>query len=288
MRVTVNEKALYFDVDGKALAPDGSDLKKKPTLILLHGAPGNSDHTVFKPMFDVLTDVAQVVYLDLAGCGRSDDPADGVYSLESWADDLKEFCDVLGIEKPVVLGNSAGGMVAATYGIRHPGHAGKLILSSTQARLEVGRCLDMFEKLGGSEARAVAHRALVTHGDLESFKEYAAKCMTLYNPTPQNRPRHSIFRYPSADAFHKLGGVWHQLDILEDLHTITCPTMILVGDQDPVTPLQDSEDMRAHINPAILRYERFENAGHGVWLDDPERAFAVIRSFITEEAGVLK
>lgn len=99
--------------------------------------------------FDVLSDVAQIVYLDLAGSGRSDDPINGVFSLESWADDLKEFCDVLGIEKPIILGNSGGGMVAAMYGISHPDHAGKLILSSTQAKLDVDRCLDMFEKLGG-------------------------------------------------------------------------------------------------------------------------------------------
>lgn len=281
MKIMVSGKSLYFDIDGKALSPEGSDLVSKRTLILLHGAPGNSDHTVFKPMFDALTDVAQIIYLDLAGSGRSDDPIDGVFSLESWADDLKEFCDVLGIEKPIVLGNSAGGMVAAMYGIRHPGHAGKLILSSTQAKLNVDRCLAMFEKLGGPEARLVAHKALMTDGDLKSFIEYAAKCMPLYNPTAQSRVRHSIFRRTCADAFHKLGGVWHQMNFLDELRTITCPTMILVGDQDPVTPLQDSEDMKARINPAILRYERFSNAGHGVWLDDPVKAFAVIRDFIS-------
>ncbi len=232
-------------------------------------------------MFDSLTDIVQVVYLDLAGSGRSEDPIDGVYSLESWADDLKEFCDVVGIDKPVVLGNSTGGMVAAMYGIRHPGHASKLILSSTQAKLNADRCLDMFERLGGPEVRLIAEKALVTVGDLESYMEYAARCMTLYNPTPQHRVRHSIFRLPCADAFHRLGGVWHQVDFLEDLAKITSPTMILVGDHDPVTPVQDSEDMRARITPAILRYERFTNAGHGVWLDDPTRAFRVIREFIS-------
>lgn len=281
MRVKVNGKYLYFDVDGKALSPDGTELVSKPTLILLHGSPGNSDHMVFKPMFDVLSDIAQIVYLDLAGSGRSDDPIDGVFSLESWADDLKEFCDVLGIEKPIVLGNSAGGMVAAMYGIRHPDHAGKLILSSTQAKLDVDRCLDMFEKLGGSEARQVAHKALVTHGDFKSFMEYASICMPFYNPTPQNRARHSIFRRTCADAFHKLGGVWHQMNFLDQLNAITCPTMIMVGDQDPVTPIQDSEDMKTRLNPAILHYERFDNAGHGVWLDNPSKAFTVIREFIT-------
>ncbi len=287
MKVKVNGKELYFDIDGQALSPDGAELVAKPTLILLHGSPGNSDHTVFKPMFGVLADVAQIVYLDLAGSGRSDDPVDGVFSLEAWADDLKEFCDALGIEKPIVLGNSAGGMVAAMYGIRYPGHAGKLILSSTQAKLNVDRCLEMFERLGGPEARLIAHKALVTDGDLKSFIEYAARCMPLYNTTPQTRARHSIFRRKCADAFHQLGGVWHQMNFLDDLKAITCPTMIMVGEQDPVTPLQDSEDMKMHINPLILRYERFAHAGHGVWLDEPTQSFSVIRNFVTSKESEL-
>ena len=281
MKIAVNGKNLYFDIDGEALPISESGLVDKPTLILLHGAPGNSDHTVFKPIFSELADSAQVIYLDMAGCGRSDNPSDDIFSLESWADDLAEFCALLHIHKPIILGNSGGGMVAAMFGIRHPHLPGKLILSSTQARLNTDRCLDKFEQLGGPEVRAVAKKALVTHGDLESFIEYAKKCMTLYNTTPQTRVRQTIFRRECADAFHKLNGIWHQMDFLDQLRNITCPTMILTGDEDPVTPIQDSEDMAEKINPALLRFEKFENAGHGVWLDTHDAAFAIIRDFIS-------
>lgn len=280
MKIKINGKNLFFDVEGDGVHIDGPTLTEKPTLVLLHGSPGNSDHSVFKPMFSDLTDVAQVVYLDLAGSGRSDDPVDGEFSLEAWADDLVAFCDALGIVKPVVLGNSAGGMVAGVYAARHPDHPGKVILSSTQARLDTDRCLDMFDRLGGPEVRAVAMKALVTDGDLDSFIEYATKCMTLYNPTPQNRVRHTIFRFPCADAFHRVGGVWHRMDFRADLDKITCPVMIMVGDMDPVTPLQDSIDLRAGIRPELVRFEQFANAGHSVWLDSPERAFRVIREFV--------
>lgn len=283
MRVRVNEKRLFFDVSGEALSPESRGFSVKPTLILLHGSPGNSDHSVFKPMFAELTDVAHVVYLDLAGCGRSDDPADGTFSLESWADDLVGFCDALEIERPVVLGNSAGGMVAAVYGTKYPDHPGKLILSSTQGRLDTHRCLEKFEEIGGIEARLVAEQALVTHGDVDSFIEYAKHCMSLYNPTPQSRPRRSIYRPVCADAFHKLGGIWHQMDILGDLHKITCPTLILAGEEDPVTPVADSEDLASRIDANLVRFERFANAGHGVWLDNQVGAFAVIRDFIAHK-----
>lgn len=280
MKVAVNGKRLFFDTSGSVLTAGESGLVEKPTLILLHGAPGNSDHTVFKPMFEELADVAQVIYLDLAGCGRSDDPVDGSFSLESWADDLVGFCDALGIERPIVLGNSAGGMVAAVYGIRHPNHPGKLILSSTQAKLRAERCLAVFERIGGPEVRAVAERALVTHGDFDSLMAYRDRCMPLYNPTPQKPKRHSIFRLECADTFHRLGGIWHQLNFLDDLSKISCPTLVMAGEEDPVTPIADAEDIAGQINPALLRFERFANAGHGVWLDRHAEAFAVIRSFI--------
>jgi pimeloyl-ACP methyl ester carboxylesterase len=74
----------------------------------LRGGPGGSDHTVFKPMFSQFTDIAQVLYPDMAGCGRSEGPVNGEYSIESWAGDVAELCVMLGIKKPIVLGNSAG------------------------------------------------------------------------------------------------------------------------------------------------------------------------------------
>jgi len=126
MRIEVNGTRLFFDVDGEKIHLNGPRLEERPTLIVLHGAPGLSDHTSYKPEFARLSDAAQIVYLDLAGCGRSDAPADGYYSLEGWADDLAAFCDALEITQPVVFGNSAGGMVAAVYAIRHPDQPGSV------------------------------------------------------------------------------------------------------------------------------------------------------------------
>lgn len=280
MRVTVGGKSLFFDVEGEGHVRTGTALVAKPTLIVLHGAPGSSDLSVYKPYFSALTDVAQVITLDLCGSGRSDDSPDGVYSLERWADDLVGFCDVLGIDKPVVLGNSAGGMVAGVYASRHPNHPAKVILSSTQAKLIPERCIEMFERLGGPQAAAVARAALIEVGDLQSFLTYSEVCIPLYNTTPQTRPRASIFRQQCAEAFHLLGGAWHTMDFRDDLRKITCPTLVIAGAQDPVTPLQDSLDIVALMNPSVVTFEQFDNAGHGVWLDEPDRAFDVLRRFI--------
>jgi len=133
MFAQVNGARLFFDVEGAGLVPDGPQMRAKPTLLLLHGGPG-FDHTLYRPAFSALADIAQVIYLDHRGNGRSsrDDPA--AWNLSQWEDDARAFCDVLGIEKPIVYGASFGGMVARSC-VRDaiPEHPGKLILVSTEA-----------------------------------------------------------------------------------------------------------------------------------------------------------
>ena len=63
---------MWFEVDGPALAPNGPAMRERPAVVLLHGGPGSFNHTYFKPEFARLPEVAQVVYLDLYGHGRSD------------------------------------------------------------------------------------------------------------------------------------------------------------------------------------------------------------------------
>ncbi|MEM7430159.1 MAG: alpha/beta fold hydrolase, partial [Pseudomonadota bacterium] len=155
MHVEVNGAKLYFDVEGPALAADGPQMQKRPTLILLHGGPG-ADHSIYKPAFSELTDVAQVIYLDHRGNGRSTGNDPETWTLAQWGDDVKGFCDALGIEQPVVLGTSFGGFVAQSYATRHPGHPGALILVSTAARIDFDIMYAAFERIGGSEIRKLA------------------------------------------------------------------------------------------------------------------------------------
>src|SRR5215831_13754015 len=105
MHVLVNGVRLFFDVEGASLVPDGPAMREKPTLLLLHGGPG-LDHSVYKPAFSSLADVAQ------------------------GADDVRAFCEVLGIACPIVYGASFGGTVALAYATRHPAQPAKLILVS--------------------------------------------------------------------------------------------------------------------------------------------------------------
>ncbi len=129
MRVQVGDIKMFFDVEGAKLRPDGPVMREVPTLLLLHGGPGG-DHASFKPGYGTLTDIAQVIYLDHRGQGRSDASTSDAWRLARWADDVVAFCDALEVTKPVVLGLSFGGFVAAAYATRHPDHPGKLICAA--------------------------------------------------------------------------------------------------------------------------------------------------------------
>ena len=102
---------LFVDIEGPSHVPDGPHLREKPTLILLHGGPGY-DHSSFKPLFSALADVAQIVYVDHRGHGRSDRRPAAEWTLDTFADDVVKLCEALGVVRPIVLGQSFGGFVA--------------------------------------------------------------------------------------------------------------------------------------------------------------------------------
>jgi len=157
-------------------------MRRVPTLLLLHGGPG-FDHSGFKPAFAEMAKVAQVVYLDLRGNGRSDAGPPNKWSLEQWAEDVHWFCEALSIEKPIVLGHSLGGIVAMIYAMRYPEHPAKLILSSTSTQPAPGeRSFAVFDRLGGPRARGAAI-AFWTDPNEDSLASYEALCLPLYTRT---------------------------------------------------------------------------------------------------------
>jgi pimeloyl-ACP methyl ester carboxylesterase len=106
-----------------------------------------------------LTHHAQVVYPDLRGHGRSVWGETAAWSLEACADDVRAFCDALGVERPVVLGHSMGGPIVLLYGARHPGHAAGLIVQAGFARWDHQRLVDGFRRVGGDRVAEIASMA---------------------------------------------------------------------------------------------------------------------------------
>ncbi len=270
---------LFVDVEGPALVPDGPALREKPTLLLLHGGPGY-DHSGFKPAFSALADVAQIVYVDHRGHGRSDRRPAAEWTLDTFADDVVRLCDALGIVRPIVLGQSFGGFVAQRYIARHPAHPAKVVLSSTSPHMALPRKLAMFERLGGPEARRVAE-AFWTRPCAETWAVYNAVCKQHYNTQPQPAEAGRRTIYNEEILFTSAGGEQQTMHLLPGLARAQCPVLVLAGDADPVCPLEDALDIAAALPPQWMQFHRFANVGHGAWRDDPAAAFAVLRAFIT-------
>ena len=278
MHVSIGDVRLFFDIEGAKLVPDGPAMRERPTLILLHGGPG-FDHSSYKPLFSSLADVAQVVYLDHRGNGRSDAGERAKWNLAQWADDLVAFCDALGIEKPIVFGNSFGGMVAMAYGVRHPAHPGRLVLSSTTAKTRLDRVYAAFERLGGPEARDAAKRYWTNPGK-DTLPDYARLCFPLYSRTPRDPHVNARTLWNFDVMFHFGGGEDHAFDFLPELAKVRCPTLVLGGEDDPICPIDDQADIAAALPAHLARFERFSGCGHGVYRDAPERALEVLRGFL--------
>jgi proline iminopeptidase len=251
----------------------------KPTMLLLHGGPGG-DHSGFRPWFDRFADTYQVIYLDHRGQGRSDGRHDPTgWNLDTWADDVVRFCDALEIEHPVVCGTSFGGFVAMHYAARHADHPSKLILVSTQARRFREITAARFEELGGPEARAV-YEQLYGGGPttLEMWAEYASVCLPLYNTRPSTfGPRRS---WANVRVLQHFNAEFFDMDLRSDLAAVRCPTLVLCGANDPMTPPEASEEIAALLPAGLAHLEVFAQCGHGTYRDQPEQSERAVREFL--------
>jgi proline iminopeptidase len=280
MLITIEPQVrLYVDIEGPGLVPDGPRMRQRPTLILLHGGPGY-DHSSFKPIFSPLADVAQIVYVDHRGHGRSDRRPAAEWTLDTFADDVVRLCDALGIVKPIVLGQSFGGFVAQRYLARHPAHPAKVVLSSTSHHLGLERKVAAFTRFGGAAAGAAA-RAFWSAPSPATWGPYNQYCRDVYNPSPSDPDGRARTVFNHDILFASAGGEQQTMQLLPGLAHVQCPVLVMAGELDPVTPLADAQDIAAAIPAPWSRLVTFPKAGHGAWRDDPVAAMATLRDFVT-------
>ncbi len=285
MKVQLNDGTrLWFDTEGLGLVPDGDAMRQRPTLVVMHGGPG-ADHSGFKPAFSTMVDTCQVLYYDHRGHGRSDRSTPDQWHLDRWADDVVEMCAALDIERPFVLGLSFGGFVAQRLASRHPGFAAGYILLSTAATKDREAIYEMFGRLGGPEAQEVA-RAFWEAPDEATMASlvirYVEVCGPLYTQAPGNHflSRRGITNNDVLTHFNHTEGP--DMNLLADLSGVCDPVLVAHGELDPVTPMVGAERIVAALPPEIVRFERFAGSGHGVFRDEPDAFFGVLRSFIAD------
>ncbi len=279
MRIDVGQGVrLFVDVDGVEWAPDGDRMVQRPTVVLLHGGPG-MDHASFKTELAELREIAQLVYIDHRGNGRSDDGPRELWTLAQWGDDVRTVCDVLGVEKPIVMGQSFGGMVAQAYATRHPEHPAGVVFSSTSPRKNEARNLAVFERRGGPEARPSAEAFYADPG-LETLGPFLKHCMPIYNTkfSDPDGMKRTVLRLDVL--FHFFANEYLKYDFLPELPNVHCPTLVLGGEEDPTTPIEDQVDLAAALPTETVEFHRFADCGHGAYRDVPELAVPILRDFI--------
>jgi len=236
----------------------------KPPVVLLHGLTGNG--ACWTPLARALEGEYDVVMPDARGHGNSSAPLHG-YRYEDHASDVIELIQGLGLDVPILLGHSMGGMTAA-------------VVASQAARLIRGVILADPTFLSPQRQREVRdsdvaeqHRRVLSLDQCDVLAEARARHprrsseMVELLASARLQTRMSAF-----DVLAAPNPEYHQL-----VSTIDVPGLLVMGDAGVVSLETASELQRLN---SRLRVEQLRDAGHGVPYDQPERFAAVVRSFL--------
>jgi proline iminopeptidase len=112
----------------KIISQEKDKTESRPTIFILPGGPG-IDHTAYSK-YSCLIDVADIVFHDPRGCGRSAKDHPSTYSMDNYIDDVEALRNALNLEKIIVLGKSYGSVCSMGYALRYGHTIEKLILSA--------------------------------------------------------------------------------------------------------------------------------------------------------------
>jgi proline iminopeptidase len=283
LRATIRDTELYFDVDGMGLVPDGPRMVERPTLFLVHGGPGG-EHSRFKSTSAALRDVAQLVYVDHRGSGRSAHGDPATYTLENNIEDLDALRAHLGLSRISMLGSSYGGMVAQGYALRYPQRVANLILVCTApSHRFLADAAAIVEARGTPEQKRVCQR--LWEGSFETT-EQLREFFLVMGPLYSQRFKAEEFDEGWARGIHSFvalnrgfGDFLRTFDFTERLREISCPTLVIGGAHDWICPPQHSRLIAERIPRAHLKI--FADSAHAVAIDENDAYLAAVRGFLT-------
>jgi pimeloyl-ACP methyl ester carboxylesterase len=257
------------DVGGMRISYDRAG--HGPAIVLLHGYVG--DRRTWGPQLDYLADEYTVVAWDAPGSGRSTDPPES-FTLADFADALAAFIDVVGLERPHVVGLSFGGGLALELYHRHPQVPRTLVLAGAYAgwrgslpddvvafRLE--QALELSQLPPDQLVDAIVPTLFASSTPAERVDEFAA---TL-------REFHPV-------GFRTMARSFADADLRDVLPGIAVPTLLIYGDQDVRAPLDVAHALHAAIPDSTLVV--LPGAGHASNLDDPSGFNRALRTFLRD------
>jgi 3-oxoadipate enol-lactonase len=257
MRATVNGVGLHYESQG-----DG------PAVVFVHGLGGTSN--VWHAQKATLSRSFRVITYDLSGSGRSDRAARSV-SLEGWADELAGLMDHAGVAEAVIVGHSLGTVVAQKFAAKYPPRAKAVVLAG--ALVELGpagkegftKRAETVEKEGMIGVADTVMTGALSPGTREGNPALAGMVREMLL---SNEPA----CYAAACRALIAGSA------KEDQAKVRCPTLLVVGDQDPVTPLALQRQIASAIPNSRIRV--VPNTAHLTMLETPGAFNAILLEFL--------
>ncbi len=243
-----------------------------PALVLIHAFPLNSK--MWKHQLNGLDDTIQVIAPDMPGFGESE-PFTEVPSMGAYVRSLLSFLDTQNIKQAIFAGCSMGGYILFELWRVAPERVRGLILCDTRAEADAPEM---------REVRMKTIEQVLQNGPAELAEAMLPKLVS--SSTLEKRPdlmeklKQFIINNPNQGIAHALQALADRPDSSNDLPTINVPVLILVGEDDQLTPPDLAKSMHNKIPGSRLGI--IKNAGHLSPLEQPERANTVIRTFLME------
>lgn len=233
----------------------------QPALLCLHGAGGSHQHWGYQ--IADWSRLTRTLMVDLPGHGRSAPP--GCTRIAGYSRVVLALLDMLRLDQAVLVGHSMGGAVALWTALNAAQRVAGLVLVGTGARLRVAP--DLLDGLRDAPAATVARISDMMYAphapaDLREAGNQAFQ---------QNDP--AVFRNDlvACDAF----------DVREQVAQIACPTLILCGAQDAMTPPKFSQFLHQQIAGSHLTL--LSAAGHMPQIEQPQQLTAAVAEWFTSQ-----
>lgn len=250
-------------VDGAEIGYD--DIGRGAAVVFLHAFP--LDRTMWAAQTSALAGHHRCLAIDLRGFGESSPTPP--FEMDRYADDVIGVLDAVGVDRATIVGLSMGGYIAFALWRRHPERVRGLVLADTRAAADTPdgrkRRQELIELAQTAGPAAVAERQLVG---------------VLGKTTRERRPDvveivRAIMARASIDAIvGALRAMVARPDSTQTLGTISVPTLVVVGDEDVITPLEEARAMHQAI--AGSRLEVLTGAGHLSSVERPAAFNAVL------------
>lgn len=234
----------------------------KPTALLLHGWGSSFD--VYKGITNALSDRLRIVALNFPGCGNSDTMTEP-WNIDNYCSLVLKFLKALNIENPILFGHSHGGRVI----MKLVGE--KMIYPPKIVFLDAAGLIP--KKTFKQKLRAKSFKTIKTVLNLPIIKNYSA------NLLEKARNYYGSADYKAApEVLRKTMVSLVNTDLRHLLPNISCPTLLIWGENDTATPLDDAKTIEKLIPDAGLCV--IKGTGHYSFCEKPYEVHAILKSFI--------